>query len=155
MIQGKDYIGVGVCGLLIRENKCLFLKRNKHPEKDFFGLVGGRIEFNETAKDALIREAKEEIGIDIKIFNFLGYVDQIIVDPNTHWVTLNFLIGLKNKNDEPLNVEKDKHSMLKWFDLDTIIRNFDEITITGKHALCEYKKIKLTERMFNIESQTD
>lgn len=33
---------------------------------DFWSLVGGRVKFNETSKEALIREIEEEIGIIIK-----------------------------------------------------------------------------------------
>jgi 8-oxo-dGTP diphosphatase len=49
-----------VCGLLIRDNKLLIVKSNKHLE---YLPVGGKIEPDESLEEALIREVKEEIGI--------------------------------------------------------------------------------------------
>lgn len=53
-----------VGGLLVRDNKVLL---QKHREKEEFYIIGGHITSLETAKDALKREFKEELGADIGI----------------------------------------------------------------------------------------
>lgn len=134
---GKDFIGVGVTGLLVKENKVLLLYRNKPPEKDCYGLIGGRIEFNEKYEDAVVREAKEEIGVDVKVVKMLNVVNQIIKKEQTHWVCINFLIDMVDENDKPKNIEPDVHKKMEWFDLNKLPKN---ITMSAKSALIDYVK---------------
>ncbi len=60
---------------IILENKkgeILFVKRKFPPKKDFWDLPGGFVEFKETAEEAVKREVKEEINLEIKNPNILG-----------------------------------------------------------------------------------
>lgn len=60
---------------IILENKngeILFTKRKFLPKKGFWDLPGGFIDFNEKAEKAIIREVKEELGIEIKNPEILG-----------------------------------------------------------------------------------
>lgn len=54
-----------VAGIIWRENKILFVRRNKAPFKDGLHLPGGKVEANETLLQAVQREIKEETGLDI------------------------------------------------------------------------------------------
>ena len=59
-------------------NKVLALKGyDSKKETYFYRLPGGGIHFCETAKDAVIRELKEEIGVDIQIIKPLPAVENI------------------------------------------------------------------------------
>ena len=55
-----------VAGYIIRENKVLLVH---HRKLDLWLPVGGHIDKDETPDQALIREIKEEIGIDVEILN--------------------------------------------------------------------------------------
>ncbi len=60
---------------IILENEkgeILFVKRKFPPKKDYWDLPGGFVEFNETGENAIKREVKEEINLEIKIPHFLG-----------------------------------------------------------------------------------
>ena len=60
---------------IILENKndqILFTKRKFLPKKGFWDLPGGFVYFNEKAKNTIVREVKEELGIKIKDPKFLG-----------------------------------------------------------------------------------
>jgi ADP-ribose pyrophosphatase YjhB (NUDIX family) len=60
---------------IILENKngeILFGKRKFLPKKGFWDLPGGFIDFNEKAEKSIVREVKEELGIEIKEPKFLG-----------------------------------------------------------------------------------
>ncbi len=60
---------ITVKGIVILNNQILLMKR-VHPSSDGLGyweLPGGGLEYGETPKQALIRELKEETGLDIII----------------------------------------------------------------------------------------
>ncbi len=54
------------------KGEILFVKRKFSPKKDFWDLPGGFIEFKETAEEAIKREIKEEINLEIETPHFLG-----------------------------------------------------------------------------------
>lgn len=54
-------------GAYIKDGKILLLKRNTEPFKGFWHLVGGHVEENETLKEALKREFKEETNLDVEV----------------------------------------------------------------------------------------
>lgn len=60
------------------EGKVLAMKCYDHKKSEtFYRLLGGGIDFAEKAKDTLIREFKEELGVDIKINSFLEVVENV------------------------------------------------------------------------------
>ena len=57
-----------VTGILpVFEDKILICKRNIEPRKNYWTIPSGFMELNETLKEAALREAKEEAGIEPKI----------------------------------------------------------------------------------------
>ena len=46
-------------------------------QETFYRLIGGGIEFGEKAEDTVVREFREELGLDIKITRFLGTSENI------------------------------------------------------------------------------
>ncbi len=67
---------IRVAGLLIREGSLLLVKHCKG-KKEYWLLPGGGVETGEYIKDALKREIKEELGIDIKVKDLL-YVFEVM-----------------------------------------------------------------------------
>lgn len=65
MENKKDYRHLGAYGLLIENNKVLLIKKNSGPYHNKLDLPGGTIEKNERPIEALQREFKEEVGINI------------------------------------------------------------------------------------------
>jgi ADP-ribose pyrophosphatase YjhB (NUDIX family) len=57
---------------IIQDNKVLYGVRSIDPGKGKLDLPGGFIEVGETAEQAAVREAKEEVGVDIELIEFLG-----------------------------------------------------------------------------------
>jgi ADP-ribose pyrophosphatase YjhB (NUDIX family) len=65
-MQNKKFF-VCVDGVYIKDGKILLLKRNTEPFNGYWHLVGGHVEENETLKEALKREFKEETNLDIDV----------------------------------------------------------------------------------------
>lgn len=107
--------------LLIKENQILLLKRaNTGYEDGNYSLVAGHIDGNETIKQAMIREAKEEAGIlidekDIEIVTFLHR--------KTNPERLDFFLKCKNWEGTIENKEPDKCSELRWYDINNLPTN--------------------------------
>ncbi|RRG04068.1 MAG: NUDIX domain-containing protein [Lactobacillus sp.] len=92
------------------DNRILLQKRADFPQ---WGLIGGALEYGETAIQACIREFKEETGLDVTVDQLLGVsTDQIRHYPNgdvVQCVVVSFVVHqvggrLNSKNDETLDL---------------------------------------------------
>ena len=126
---GVDFIGIG-CGALIinDENETLLIKRTPKSQNEagFWSKPGGTVEFNENVEDAVKREIKEELGVDIELDKFLGFTNHIIKSQNQHWVAFNYLA--KIIKGEPKNLEIEKIEEIKWFNLSNLPSNLTQTT---------------------------
>jgi 8-oxo-dGTP diphosphatase len=121
MKPGIDYIGVGV-GAFIFNDKGNFLMMKRGPKaKNEVGawmLPGGAVEFGETQKNAIIREVREELGVEIEIEKQLPCWDHILPNEKQHWVTNVF--SARIIHGEPKILEPEKCEELKWFSLNAL-----------------------------------
>ncbi|MHC4207697.1 MAG: NUDIX hydrolase [Planctomycetota bacterium] len=65
-------VAAAVGAILEYDGKVVLIKRAKEPGKGKLDLPGGFVDPKESAEDAVIRETKEEINIDIKELKYLG-----------------------------------------------------------------------------------
>jgi 8-oxo-dGTP diphosphatase len=62
-------------------NKILLIKRNTIPFKGYWALPGGRMDPGETIEQTIVREVKEETGLDVTIVRKVGdYVEKGVKD---------------------------------------------------------------------------
>ena len=73
-----------VCGAILKDGKYLIAKRGKGVDEGFWEFPGGKIETNETKEEAIIRELKEELEIDVRVIKYLCSVDDIRKDIIIH-----------------------------------------------------------------------
>ena len=64
-----------VAAIILHENKIFATQRGYGEFKDGWEFAGGKIEPGETSREALVREIKEELDIDIEVKNFLETVE--------------------------------------------------------------------------------
>ena len=129
---GRDYIGVGVGAVILRDRKILLLLRNKAPEAGCWTIPGGKVEFGETVEEAIIREVQEEIGTEARIIAPLGVTNHILKEEGVHFVSPRFLVSIIG---EPQNMEAEAHSEMKWFSIDSLPEN---VTMTTQKALSAF-----------------
>jgi mutator protein MutT len=129
---GKDYIGVGVGAVILRDDEILLLLRKKAPEAGSWTIPGGKVEFGETVEQAILREVKEEIGVDGRVIAPLGVTDHILIEEHSHWVSQRFLVELIG---EPQNMEPQSHEEMRWFPISELP---DNVTLTTQKALAAF-----------------
>lgn len=117
MKAGVDYIGVSVGAWIINgKGEVLLTKRSQNAknEKGKWEAPGGAVEFGETLEEAIRREMKEELGIEIEILEQWKAKNHIISDENQHWVPTTFLVKVA-KGSKPQIMEPHKFDAIGWF----------------------------------------
>ena len=71
-------VGVGV--VIFDGASVLLAKRGQEPAKGTWSLPGGAVELGEKVIDALKREIREEIGIEIEVGGLVRVLDRILCD---------------------------------------------------------------------------
>jgi len=103
----------GARAIILKDGKILLGKRLK--KDSFYGLwctFGGSIETGETPTQALKRELKEELGIDILEPEFLATTETTIRDEPQEVLQLHFFL-VKEWKGKIIN--GGEHSEIKWF----------------------------------------
>lgn len=79
--MSKYDFNIRVTGILIEDNKILLVKP-KVSDKRNWSLPGGKLEQGETIEQGIIREMKEETGLDVEIVRLL-YLCDVAASDNT------------------------------------------------------------------------
>jgi 8-oxo-dGTP diphosphatase len=82
-------------GLVLRKGKVLLVKRGKEPFRGCHALPGGFVEYGESAEDCVVREIREETGLDTEVLRLVGVYSEMGRDPRGHFVTLLYLLREK------------------------------------------------------------
>lgn len=107
-------IGAGV--VIIKNGKTLLAKRKGKHGSGMWGSMGGHVEFGESPIDAVKREAKEELGIEIGKIEFAMCMNMIREEK--HYVDISFTAEIIS--GEPSIQEIDKIEEIGWYSLDNL-----------------------------------
>lgn len=106
---------ITVDGVIIKNGKILLIKRKNEPFKGKWALPGGFVEYGEKVEDAVLREIKEETGLNAKIKNLLGVYSDPNRDPRGHTISIVFIL-----EGEGEAKASDDASDVKFFDLNKL-----------------------------------
>lgn len=101
--------GVGALIYALSTNRYLFLLRNKSKHAGLWGIVGGKIESKETVINGLIREIREEIGLDYSKQKFIPL--ETFTSDNQQFAYHTFLAVV---NEEFVPILNDEHRGYCW-----------------------------------------
>lgn len=121
MEQGKDYIGVGVGAFIMNPHSHVLLMKRGPGCKNEVGcwiIPGGSVKFGETLRQAVVREVREELGVEIEIDGQLAAYDHLIPAEGQHWVTNVFPAHITT--GIPQIMEPEKCDAVEWFPLDKL-----------------------------------
>jgi ADP-ribose pyrophosphatase YjhB (NUDIX family) len=106
---------------LIRDSKVLLSRRfNTGYEDGKYSVVAGHLNGDEQVKAAMIREAREEVGIEISPLDLqvVGVMHRKSNDER-----IDFFLAATSWSGEVTNREPDKCDQLAWFDLAELPEN--------------------------------
>ena len=117
--QPKTTVAAIMSKLQGEKEYVLITRRRINPYINKCCLPGGHINKYETAEDAIIREVREETGLDF-LPHFYNYFDEILPDENIHAVVLVFA----GASDGTLSRDNAEVSDAKWILLNDAV-NYD------------------------------
>jgi len=97
--------------MIVKGGALLLMKRKNSPAKGEWWLPGGMVRKGDTFEGTLLREVKEETGLDVGVVRFVGVYNRIF--PERHDITIVYLCGCKDQKAEV--VMDSEHSEYRFF----------------------------------------
>jgi 8-oxo-dGTP diphosphatase len=85
-VSARPEVCVGA--VVIHDDALLLIRRGRPPGAGRWSLPGGRVEHGEVLAEAVVRELREETGLDGACGDFIGWVERI--EGDDHFVILDF-----------------------------------------------------------------
>ena len=83
---------VAADGLIPIDDKLVLIRRKYYPFEGKLALPGGMVEYDERVENAILREMKEETGLDVEIDEMLGVYSEPGRDPRGHVISVAFVL---------------------------------------------------------------
>jgi 8-oxo-dGTP diphosphatase len=125
---------VGVGAVILDGDKILLEQRKNEPSKGKWSVPGGLVELGESLEEAVIREVKEETGLEVYGPRFVDVVNYVSFgeggDVMYHYVILDYFVTVQSGKPKAAS----DAAALKWvpfneleeYDLTTSFRQFFE-----------------------------
>ena len=84
------------------------------------------MEFGETLAQALMREIREEYGIEISVGRLLDVADHILPEEGQHWVSPSYICTISS--GEAAILEPGKCTGIGWFNVNQVPEELTRIT---------------------------
>ena len=86
---------IGVAAVVIENDRVALIRRGRPPAYGKWSLPGGAVELGETVEKAVVREVREEIGLEVEVLELVAILDRIFLNKEGqvqfHYVLLDFL----------------------------------------------------------------
>ncbi len=93
---------VGVGGVVIDEGRALLIRRGSEPLRGEWSIPGGTLELGETLAEGVMRELREETGIEVRVLEQIEVFERIFTEkssrktrkkkrPRYHFVIVDYL----------------------------------------------------------------
>ena len=104
----------GVRVIIENDEQKILMVKQEHPERTVWMVPGGGIEEGETAAEAVVREMKEETGLDVTVGPMIFHVEEVSEKRGQRFV--NFFMATVAGGDMHLGMDPEfdaEHQVLK------------------------------------------
>jgi mutator protein MutT len=115
-MENKKEPRIVVAAIIRNGKKLLLTKEILESGREFWIFPGGGVNFGESLEEAVKREIKEELGMEIKVEKLLGFKEAIFPKYNYHTVIFFFLATPLNE----LSIKERKVLEARYFELKEI-----------------------------------
>jgi len=146
---GRDHIGVAVGGIILGSDGRVLLAQRGPKARNQRGQwenPGGALEFGERFEEAIIREMREELSIEVVVEGLLRIVNHILPDDGQHWVSPTLVC--RYVSGTPTIREPEKCSAVGWFPLDRLPEPMTAISRTD--LLCYRRLMESGRRLLPV-----
>jgi 8-oxo-dGTP diphosphatase len=110
----------GVGAIVVGTHGVLLARRDKAPGKGLWSIPGGGIEIGESQSESVVREVKEETGVDCEVLEFLSTCDLITSDDagaiEYHFILNHYMAKAITQRTQPEYAEGE----VGWFHPDNL-----------------------------------
>jgi 8-oxo-dGTP diphosphatase len=112
-MTGRPELCVGA--VVVDDDRLLLIRRGTDPGRGRWSLPGGRVEAGEAMVAAVVRELREETGLDGLCGPLLGWVERMGVDH--HFVIANFRVDVLDEVPPAAGSDADEATWLAFDEL--------------------------------------
>ena len=112
---------LSVGAVVVHDGSLLLVRRGHGPAAGQWSVPGGRLEWGETIAEAVVREVREETGLECVCGEMLGWVEIIDDDhasPDHHFVVLDFVATVL---EHGVPVVGDDAAEVRWVPLADVL----------------------------------
>jgi 8-oxo-dGTP diphosphatase len=125
---------VGVGAVIIGGDFVILIRRGKEPGYGRWSIPGGAVKLGEGLREALVREVREETGLEVKVGPVVEVIDRIVKDNEGrvayHYVLVDYVCsvygGQLAPDTDALEVRWVRKDELSGFDLPKVTREVIE-----------------------------
>ena len=115
-------IRVGTRAVIFNEKNEILVEHHLTPETNYYYLPGGGVWPREKIEDCLIREVKEETGLNVRVERLLWVRDFLEILPFIHAIEIFFLASVVGGEFKPVHdTAPIEHSFISHEKLETIV----------------------------------
>ena len=104
-----------VGAVVVDDDRLLLIRRGRGPAAGTWSVPGGRIEWGETVQEAVIRELREEAGLEGVCGEMVGWVE--VIDDDHHAVIMDFLVTLLDAAEPVAGDDADEARWVPLWDV--------------------------------------
>ncbi len=128
----KNLLHNEISVFVINSKKQVLLQKrsaNKRFNPNKWGLCAGHVKASEDLITAVLRELKEELGIEVSKNDIIPFGNREILlkEKNSHITYFYYLKSNLTEND--FTIQKEELSEVKWFDIDIVINSVKNNTL--------------------------
>jgi len=145
MKQERGKVWLGVAGIVINsEGKWLAVKKTYSGLKGVWSLPAGFVKVGETADEAVVREVKEETGIDCEVTGLIGLRTGVIRQE----ISDNMAIFYCKPKDEhrQFTIQEREIAEVKWLTVEELVNGGEASVMLREMASHEIKHHQLRMR---------